>query len=182
LAAGQSGDDRPAPSRRCGAPQRPAPVRRLAIDAEFGRDGRAIGINRGRRKLGLFRQGVSSDWPVCPISKTASPHRMGAGPTYARRYPLFTLVGSAGQDEHRCSASYCSDRFGAKFRNRWTKYREPNETDEWRMALGDSSGASPPQLKAPSRSPRKQKGCSTTQPIKLLRPADAFPRSWHSGS
>jgi hypothetical protein len=41
---------------------------------------------------------VSSDWPVCPVSETASPHRMGAALTYARRYALFTLVGIAGED------------------------------------------------------------------------------------
>jgi len=42
---------------------------------------------------------MSSDWPVCPISETAAPHRMGAALTYARRYALFTLVGIAGEDD-----------------------------------------------------------------------------------
>jgi hypothetical protein len=42
---------------------------------------------------------VSSDWPVCAISETAAPHRMGAALTYARRYALFTLVGIAGEDD-----------------------------------------------------------------------------------
>src|SRR4051812_22017739 len=42
---------------------------------------------------------VSSEWPVCPISDTASPQRMGAALTYARRYALFTLVGIAGEDD-----------------------------------------------------------------------------------
>ena len=42
---------------------------------------------------------VSSDWPVCPVSETAAPHRMGAALTYARRYALFTLVGIAGEDD-----------------------------------------------------------------------------------
>jgi hypothetical protein len=42
---------------------------------------------------------VSSDWPVCPASDTAAPHRMGAALTYARRYALFTLVGIAGEDD-----------------------------------------------------------------------------------
>jgi hypothetical protein len=42
---------------------------------------------------------VSSDWPVCPISETAAPHRLGAALTYARRYALFTLVGIAGEDD-----------------------------------------------------------------------------------
>jgi len=42
---------------------------------------------------------VSSDWPVCPVSDTAAPHKMGAALTYARRYSLFTLVGIAGEDD-----------------------------------------------------------------------------------
>jgi hypothetical protein len=42
---------------------------------------------------------VSSDWPVCPVTETATPHRMGAALTYARRYALFTLVGIAGEDD-----------------------------------------------------------------------------------
>jgi hypothetical protein len=42
---------------------------------------------------------ISSDWPVCPIGETATPHRMGAALTYARRYALFALVGIAGEDD-----------------------------------------------------------------------------------
>jgi hypothetical protein len=42
---------------------------------------------------------IASDWPVCPIAEMASPHRMGAALTYARRYALFTLVGIAGEDD-----------------------------------------------------------------------------------
>ena len=42
---------------------------------------------------------IVSDWPVCPIAETATPHRMGAALTYARRYALFTLVGIAGEDD-----------------------------------------------------------------------------------
>ncbi len=42
---------------------------------------------------------ISSDWPVCAISETAAPHRMGAALTYARRYALFALVGIAGEDD-----------------------------------------------------------------------------------
>src|SRR6202795_4320976 len=42
---------------------------------------------------------ISSDWPVCAVSDIATPHRMGAALTYARRYALFTLVGIAGGDD-----------------------------------------------------------------------------------
>ena len=42
---------------------------------------------------------IASDWPVCSVSETETPHRMGAALTYARRYALFTLVGIAGEDD-----------------------------------------------------------------------------------
>jgi hypothetical protein len=42
---------------------------------------------------------IASDWPVCAIADTATPRRMGAALTYARRYGLFTLVGIAGEDD-----------------------------------------------------------------------------------
>jgi hypothetical protein len=42
---------------------------------------------------------ISSDWPVCPVSEMATPHRMGAALTYARRYALFALVGIAAEDD-----------------------------------------------------------------------------------
>ncbi len=46
-----------------------------------------------------FRTDDYHDWPVCAITETATPHRMGAALTYARRYALFTLVGIAGEDD-----------------------------------------------------------------------------------
>src|SRR6266481_4837124 len=42
---------------------------------------------------------ISSDWPVCPMRETATPHRMGGALNYARRYALFALVGIAGEDD-----------------------------------------------------------------------------------
>src|SRR6516164_5878938 len=42
---------------------------------------------------------IASDWPICTISEMATPHRMGAALTYARRYALFSLVGIAGEDD-----------------------------------------------------------------------------------
>jgi hypothetical protein len=42
---------------------------------------------------------ISSDWPVCKLTETAAPRRMGAALTYARRYALFTMVGIAGEDD-----------------------------------------------------------------------------------
>ena len=42
---------------------------------------------------------IASEWPVCTVADTTTPHRMGAALTYARRYALFTLVGIAGEDD-----------------------------------------------------------------------------------
>jgi hypothetical protein len=42
---------------------------------------------------------IASDWPVCALSEMATPRRMGAALTYARRYALFTLVGITGEDD-----------------------------------------------------------------------------------
>jgi hypothetical protein len=42
---------------------------------------------------------IASDWPVCTLSEMATPRRMGAALTYARRYALFTMVGIAGEDD-----------------------------------------------------------------------------------
>jgi hypothetical protein len=42
---------------------------------------------------------ISSDWPVCQLSETSTPRRMGAALTYARRYALFAMVGIAGEDD-----------------------------------------------------------------------------------
>ena len=42
---------------------------------------------------------VGSTWPVCSVDEMASPKRMGAALTYARRYALFTLAGIAGDDD-----------------------------------------------------------------------------------
>jgi hypothetical protein len=42
---------------------------------------------------------ISSNWPVCQLSETSAPRRMGAALTYARRYALFSMVGIAGEDD-----------------------------------------------------------------------------------
>jgi hypothetical protein len=42
---------------------------------------------------------IASDWPVSAIADTATPRRMGAALTHARRYALFTLVGISGEDD-----------------------------------------------------------------------------------
>jgi ERF superfamily len=68
-----------------------ATVQTTSIDGEFIRLTTMLAHSSG--------EWLSSDWPVCPVSETAAPHKMGAALTYARRYALFTLVGIAGEDD-----------------------------------------------------------------------------------
>src|SRR5215467_7027918 len=55
---------------------------------------------------------LSSEWPVCSINETATPRRMGAALTYARRYALFTLVGIAGEDDLDAADLNVDDKSG----------------------------------------------------------------------
>jgi hypothetical protein len=70
-----------------------ATVQTTAVDQGAGL------VNLTTMLLHASGEWIASDWPVCPISELASPRRMGAALTYARRYALFTLVGIAGEDD-----------------------------------------------------------------------------------
>jgi hypothetical protein len=79
--------------RKCLGQHEIATVQATAIDADSGL------IKLTTTLVHASGEWVSSDWPVCPVSETAAPHRLGAALTYARRYALFTLVGIAGEDD-----------------------------------------------------------------------------------
>ena len=79
--------------RKCLGQHEIATVQSTAIDGDSGL------IRLTTTLVHASGEWVSSDWPVCPASETAAPHRMGAALTYARRYALFTLVGIAGEDD-----------------------------------------------------------------------------------
>src|ERR1700675_1552586 len=79
--------------RKCLGQQEIATVQTTAIDQDSGQ------IRLTTLLAHASGEWISSDWPVCPLSETATPHRMGAALTYARRYALFTLVGIAGEDD-----------------------------------------------------------------------------------
>jgi hypothetical protein len=79
--------------RKCLGQHEIATVQSTAIDRDSGL------IKLTTTLVHASGEWVSSDWPVCPVSETAAPHRMGAALTYARRYALFTLVGIAGEDD-----------------------------------------------------------------------------------
>ena len=100
---GRSGTNRRFAMRRCPAgliscarlwaSTRSLPCRRPSIDQAAGI------VNLTTVLAHSSGEWIASDWPVCPISDTATPHRMGEALTYARRYALFTLVGIAGEDD-----------------------------------------------------------------------------------
>jgi ERF superfamily len=69
---------------------------------------------------------IASDWPVCPIAEMASPQRMGAALTYARRYALFTLVGIAGEDDLDApDITTCGPAAGPEADARQDRFRPP---------------------------------------------------------
>src|ERR1700733_888671 len=79
--------------RKCLGQQEIAIVQATAINSDSGL------IKLTTTLVHASGEWMSSDWPVCPVSETAVPHRLGAALTYARRYALFTLVGIAGEDD-----------------------------------------------------------------------------------
>ena len=79
--------------RKCLGAHEIATVQTTAIDKDSGL------IRLTTTLVHASGEWVSSDWPVCQVSETAAPHRLGAALTYARRYALFTLVGIAGEDD-----------------------------------------------------------------------------------
>src|SRR6185503_3326655 len=79
--------------RKCLGKHEIAGVQTTAIDKETGL------IRLTTTLAHASGEWVASDWPVCPVSETNAPHRLGAALTYARRHSLFTLVGIAGEDD-----------------------------------------------------------------------------------
>jgi hypothetical protein len=70
---------------------------------------------------------IASDWPVCPIAEMASPQRMGAALTYARRYALFTLVGIAGEDDLDAPGiTACAPATGRELDSRQDRFAPPS--------------------------------------------------------
>jgi hypothetical protein len=100
--------------RKCLGQHEIATVQTTAIDRDSGL------IRLTTTLVHASGEWVSSDWPVCPLSETAAPHRLGAALTYARRYALFTLVGIAGEDDLD-APDECTDKsvpFGKYCRSR----------------------------------------------------------------
>jgi len=79
--------------RKCLGQHEIATIQTTAIDRDAGQ------IRLTTLLAHASGEWIASDWPVCPLTDTASPKRMGAALTYARRYALFALVGIAGEDD-----------------------------------------------------------------------------------
>ena len=90
---------------------------------------------------------LSSDWPVCQLSETSAPRRMGAALTYARRYALFTMVGIAGEDDLDAPPDTASGPL------------EGPSAAETRLA------PNPPTAAAPMRSSPSQTGKASWPPV-----------------
>ena len=98
---------------------------------------------------------IASDWPVCAIAETATPHRMGAALTYARRYALFTLVGIAGEDDLDAPDLIAPTTPAPKAETRKTKDRlngGPNYPSQGQSNRGQQKGASPARTLEPEAS------------------------------
>ena len=98
---------------------------------------------------------IASDWPVCAISETTAPHRMGAALTYARRYALFTLVGIAGEDDLDAPDLMAPTTPAAKTETGKTKGRRnggQNYQRQEQSSGGQQKGANPARTLEPTAS------------------------------
>jgi hypothetical protein len=85
---------------------------------------------------------IASDWPICPIAEMASPQRMGAALTYARRYALFTLVGIAGEDDLDApDLTACRPAAGRELDWRQDRCPPPRESGNGRLRSTKSNTA-----------------------------------------
>jgi hypothetical protein len=85
---------------------------------------------------------------ILAIGETATPHRMGAALTYARRYALFTLVGIAGEDDVDAPDLTAPT-------NQSSGPEKPKATGDGRLNGGQSS---PPRQRGDARPARRLLG------------------------
>ena len=98
---------------------------------------------------------ISSHWPVCQLSETSAPRRMGAALTYARRYALFTMVGIAGEDDLDAPPD------------------AGNDAGEGPKAAVTSLAGNPDPAPAPTRPNQFQPGNGTNPPVREKLGAEA---------
>jgi hypothetical protein len=103
---------------------------------------------------------LSSDWPVCPISDTGSPQRMGTALTYARRYALFTLVGIAGEDDLDAPDLGAIPKAGVE---------QPPRSDHRSQSNGPAAAAEPPSRDGGKPSVRSARPALAPEQSAILR-------------
>ena len=143
--------------RKCLGKHEIAAVQTTAIDADSGL------IRLTTLLAHSSGEWVSSDWPVCPVSETAAPHRMGAALTYARRYALFTLVGIAGEDDVDAPDLGAPTAMGAT---------TPAPSGSSASPHLSNGAARPSSSPTPSRLPPRQHGKPAPKPV--LAEADSY--------
>jgi ERF superfamily len=99
---------------------------------------------------------IASDWPVCAVADTATPRRMGAALTYARRYALFTLVGITGEDDLDAPDLDASAPQDDPFDE-----RSPHHDGNGKP----NGGVKHSSLKGPVRTPAKARAPSSINPV-----------------
>jgi hypothetical protein len=105
---------------------------------------------------------LASGWPVCALTKTAVPHRMGAALTYPRRYSLFSLIGFAREDDLEVP-----DLNGGSGRTRaqYAKEGVAQGSDAENCSVGSLSRS------RPARDATEMRG-SRLAPVRLSTPAE----------
>ncbi|KRR14213.1 ERF family protein [Bradyrhizobium valentinum] len=108
---------------------------------------------------------ISSDWPVCQLSETSAPRRMGAALTYARRYSLFTMVGIAGEDDLDAPPDVTADLAAGRKAADTAPSSNPSLTPAWVRP-------SPPRTESSITPPVRERLCvgeSATIRVELIR-------------
>jgi hypothetical protein len=115
---------------------------------------------------------IASDWPVCAISETEAPHRMGAALTYARRYALFTLVGIAGEDDLDAPDLLAPTTPSTKLeRSTGNKKSHLNGSQSLQFSAGRPRKVTPPPLKPEASSALRNELMSELQSLSSVEEA-----------
>jgi hypothetical protein len=112
---------------------------------------------------------LSSDWPVCPITDTATPQKMGMALTYARRYALFTLVGIAGEDDLDAPDLMMADASGGATDGNGPGKTNGHATAATALGAAASATAPNPAVGASQRRTNLERNSASGPAVKLLK-------------
>src|SRR3984957_6165193 len=116
---------------------------------------------------------LSSEWPVCALSETAYPRRMGAALTYARRYALFTLVGIAGEDDLDAPDLDSASKAGAETAaDRPFTFDQASDGPSWEANGSYENRRGAGAAGGPPKTADRRKRAPLTQPSRSVLPPD----------